>query len=113
MNRRFVLVTIVLTATAAFLVGLIVAGSLTPTVARSDDRAVSVRRTDVRTPAILAGAAGSVNFADIAERINPAVVNIDATSRGRMQLPDGHPVPPELFGPGGEGRGDDVPRKGA
>ena len=33
MNRRFVLVTIVLTATAAFLVGLIVAGSLTPTTA--------------------------------------------------------------------------------
>jgi len=110
MNRRFVLVTIVLTATAAFLVGLIVAGSLTPTVARSDDRAVAVRRTDVRAPAV---PAGGVNFADIAERINPAVVNIDATSRGRMQLPDGHPLPPELFGPGGEGRGDDVPRKGA
>src|SRR5215218_5453940 len=110
MNRRFVLVTIVLTATAAFLVGLIVAGSLTPTVARSDDRAMAVRRTDVRAPAV---PAGGVNFADIAERINPAVVNIDATSRGRMQLPDGHPLPPELFAPGGEGRGDDVPRKGA
>ena len=38
MNRRFVLVTIALTATAAFLVGLIVAGSLTPTTARSDER---------------------------------------------------------------------------
>ena len=45
--------------------------------------------------------AGGVNFADIAERINPAVVNIDATSRGRLQLPEGHPMPPELFGPGG------------
>ena len=29
-----------------------------------------------------AAAAGAVSFADIAERLNPAVVNIDATSRG-------------------------------
>src|SRR3954468_21312531 len=108
MNRRFVLVTIALTATAAFLVGLIVAGSLTPTTARSDDHGVTVHRTNVRAPAV---AAGGVNFADIAERINPAVVNIDATSRGRLQLPEGHPLPPELFGPGAESRDDDVPRK--
>ena len=111
MNRRFVLVTIALTATAAFLVGLIVAGSLTPTTAESDNGRASMRRVVPHAPVV---PAGGVNFADIAERINPAVVNIDATSRGRVQLPDGHPIPPELFGPGGEGRGDsDVPRKGA
>ena len=111
MNRRFVLVTLALTATAAFLVGLIVAGSLTPTTAESDNGRASMRRVVPHAPVV---PAGGVNFADIAERINPAVVNIDATSRGRVQLPDGHPIPPELFGPGGEGRGDsDVPRNGA
>ena len=107
MNRRFVLVTIVLTATAAFLVGLIVAGSLTPTTAQSDSGGIRMGRVVSRAPLVTAGGA---NFADIAERINPAVVNIDATSRGRLQLPEGHPMPPELFGPGGD---SDVPRKGA
>jgi serine protease Do len=111
MNRRFVLVTLALTATAAFLVGLIVAGSLTPTTARSDNGGVAARRVVAPAPVM---PAGGVNFADIAERINPAVVNIDATSRGRLQVPEGHPIPPEAFPPVGEGRGDnDVPRKGA
>ncbi len=112
MNRRFVLVTLVLTATAAFLVGLIVAGSLTPSTAQSSGGGSSpLRRAAARAPAL---PAGGINFADIAERINPAVVNIDATSRGRLLLPGGHPVPPELLGPGGSGRSDgDVPRKGA
>jgi serine protease Do len=110
MNRRFVLVTLALTATAAFLVGLILAGSLTPSTARSDNGAASVRRVATRAPAV---PASGLNFADVAERINPAVVNIDATSRGRLQLPDGHPIPPGVFGPGADGRSDDVPRKGA
>src|SRR3954468_4465387 len=111
MNRRFVLVTLALTATAAFLVGLIVAGSLTPATARSDNRGAPVRPVAARA---LVATAGGVNFADIAERINPAVVNIDATSRGHLQLPEGHPMPPELFSPGADGRGDaDLPRKGA
>ena len=77
MSRRFALVTVVLVAAGSFLVGLIVAGSLTPAPADS--------RTS-RTPAVLTavhagGAPGSlVNFADVAERINPSVVNIDAMS---------------------------------
>ena len=78
MTRRFIAVTIGLAATVAFLVGLIVAGTMTPTPATSarihgwSDRAAS-------TPA--AGAA-MTSFADIAERLNPAVVNIDATMTG-------------------------------
>jgi serine protease Do len=111
MNRRFVLVTLLLTATAAFLVGLIVAGSLTPSTAQSAGGRNAPLRAAARPPIL---PAGGVNFADIAERINPAVVNIDATSRGRLQLPGGHPFPPDLLGPGGSGRSDgDVPRKGA
>lgn len=88
MTRRFTAVTLGLTATVAFLIGLIVAGSFIPTPA------LSVGRTT--PPAVRAGtgrATGSlVNFADVAERINPAVVNIDATSRnaaaeGRRRSP--------------------------
>ena len=108
MNRRFALVTLCLTATTAFLVGLILAGSLTPTPARSDAPAAP-RLTSGRSarPA----AAMLVNFADVAERINPAVVNIDATSRGRgrgwtSETPEGPFEFPR--------RHDlDVPRRGA
>jgi serine protease Do len=74
MSRRFALVTVLLVASGSFLVGLIVAGSLTPAPADS--------RTS-RLPAAASGRAAAVtlvNFADIAERINPSVVNIDATS---------------------------------
>jgi serine protease Do len=79
MSRRFVVVTLGLTATVAFLVGLIVAGSLTPSPVRSASRVTPpqpVMRpapSDIRTSSV-------VNFADVAERINPAVVNVDATS---------------------------------
>jgi serine protease Do len=90
MNRRFALVSLVLTALSGFLVGLIVAGSLTPAPV------VSGARVDpARPPTRSAGLTGApASFADIAERINPAVVNIDATSRGRW-LPEGHPPVPE------------------
>src|SRR6516162_7723208 len=75
MSRRFALVTVLLVASGSFLVGLIVAGSLTPAPADS--------RTS-RLPAAVAGRGTTggtlVSFADIAERINPSVVNIDATS---------------------------------
>src|SRR3954471_3055129 len=75
MSRRFALVTVLLVASGSFLVGLIVAGSLTPAPADSKTS---------RLPASAAGRGSAaitlVNFADIAEHINPSVVNIDATS---------------------------------
>jgi serine protease Do len=114
MNRRFVLVTLALTATAAFLVGLIVAGSFVPATARSASGGTQAPLPVARTVASLPG---GPNFADIAERINPAVVNIDATSRGRLPvLPEARQQNPGYpFGPlDGDRRGDpDVPRKGA
>ena len=85
MNRRFVLVTLLLTATAAFLVGLIVAGSLTPNTAQSAGGGNAPLRRAAARPTILP--AGGVNFADIAERINPAVVNIDAAAQRRARAP--------------------------
>jgi serine protease Do len=81
MSRRFTLVTLALTAVVAFLVGAIFAGG----GVRS-----SVAALPAKGPAHLAakGAAPSANallpnFADIVDRINPAVVNIDATTKGR------------------------------
>ena len=115
MSRRFTVVTLALTAFVAFLVGAIVAGG----VARSAISAGAPRPpTAGRYVARPATAAPSVNFADVVERINPAVVNIDATSRGRDQrrrrgrvgAPDGSdPLDGPLeFGPRGE-----APRRGA
>jgi serine protease Do len=78
MSRRFALVTVLLVAAGSFCVGLIVAGSLTPAPAVSrTTRPVSVPSASAR----LVSTSSLVNFADVAERLNPAVVNIDATSR--------------------------------
>ena len=74
MSRRFALVTVLLVASGSFLVGLIVAGSLTPAPADSRTNRLPAAASS-RTAAVTL-----VNFADIAERINPSVVNIDATS---------------------------------
>src|SRR5262245_2318372 len=82
MSRRFTIVTLALSAIVAFLVGVIVAGgwnrsSVTAGPAKREDPPPAVRRTMAAAPA-----AGLVNFADVVEKINPAVVNIDATGAG-------------------------------
>src|SRR5262245_44090930 len=115
-TRRFLIVTVCLAATVAFLVGLVVAGSLSPSRAVSATRTVPVvtRKTanDAKTSRDLA----AVSFADVAERLNPAVVNIDATSRGetstRRRVLPSLPDSPDLFD-APPGRDRDVPRRGA
>src|SRR3954454_6002195 len=82
--RRFTVVTVALSCAVSFLVGVILAGGLTPAPTLSSAPRTAASRGGL--PAVAAGA-GAVNFADVAERINPAVVNIDAASRG------GHPNP--------------------
>ena len=113
MTRRFVVVTVCLTATIAFLIGLIVAGSMTPQPAIS---APSAPVVPARTRAAAALSPALVSFADVAERLNPSVVNIDATSRGssRSRRFGGLPVPdgPDLFDRPGE-RDPQGPRRGA
>jgi serine protease Do len=62
------------------------------------------------------GIAGVVNFADVAERLNPAVVNIDATSRRRTRAPQTNsrtPARPDMFEDPFDRRGRDAPRRGA
>jgi serine protease Do len=111
MTRRFLVATVGLTAIVAFLVGLIVAGSMTPAPAISapSSKAVAARAAVPVPP-------GVISFADVAEKLNPAVVNIDATSRGNesrrrrfgLPMPDGT----DLFERPFE-RERDGPRKGA
>jgi serine protease Do len=67
----------------AFMIGLIVAGSMVPTPAVSQPQVgAAPAAASLPVPAVSRQAAGLVNFADVAERINPAVVNIEATTRG-------------------------------
>jgi serine protease Do len=114
MSKRFTAVTVALTAVVAFLIGLMIAGQFAPvpavvsTAPRLPPRAPALAR-----PSGLAGPGGAlVNFADVAERINAAVVNIDATSKGTAgriaqgsRRRDDGPVPPRDL--------DTPPRQGA
>ena len=116
MSRRFTVVTLALTAVVAFLVGAIVAGG----VSRSSMVAGTGKAAATRSVARpLAGGPGSTvaSFADVVQRINPAVVNIDATSRGHdRRRRNRNPDPPDLYdGPdyGGPRSDRDGPRRGA
>jgi serine protease Do len=97
MARRFLVVTILLAATVGVLVGMVLTGSMSPAPAMS----ATPRLVPARTANAAAAAPALSSFADIAERLNPAVVNIDAVQRGNrgarrrfgMQLPDS----PDMF----------------
>jgi serine protease Do len=103
-TRRLTVLTVALVATIAFLVGLVVAGSLSPMAALTV-------AAPARRPGPAATASGPtllVNFADIAARVNPAVVNIEAIiapDRVADRLPPGHPALPGT--PNGPGAGGD------
>ncbi|MBS1817784.1 MAG: trypsin-like peptidase domain-containing protein [Acidobacteria bacterium] len=116
MSRRFTLVTLALTAVVAFFVGAIVAGGfMRPAVVAQAP--VKRARMSADGPTVSAPRRPTqplVSFADVVERINPAVVNIDATSSGasperRRSRSSLLPDPPELF----EGPRRDAPRRGA
>src|SRR5947207_4738429 len=92
-SRRFTYVTVGLAAAVAFLVGTIFAGGVTRSLVTAGPDS---RRAAALRPAIPAGPL--VNFADVVARVNPAVVNIDATSKSRGRR--GHARP------GGDGDED-------
>ena len=114
MSRRFTIVTVALTAVIAFLVGAIVAGGLArPSVAAGTPPRTSSIHAASR-PAGASALGAPINFADVVERINPAVVNIDATARGREPRRRGRLriEPPDPFDGDPAPRGD-TPRRGA
>jgi serine protease Do len=115
MTRRFIAVTLGLAATVSFLVGLIVAGTMTPAPASSapEPRLAKARTAHTAAPA----GAAATSFADIAERLNPAVVNIEATMRGttstRRSYDSSVPGAPDLYERRTPGQEREVPRRGA
>jgi serine protease Do len=127
MSRRFTLVTLALTAVVAFLVGAIVAGGITRSAVSAGIRGQLSRDHKARpVPDHLAARTSSapamapvVNFADVVERLNPAVVNIDTTTRGGERRRRGRtnaPGSPDPFdGPFdfGTPRDRETPRRGS
>jgi serine protease Do len=108
MSRRFTIVTLALSAVVAFLVGVIVAGgwresSLTAGPAKRPEPSTSARPASPP-------ASGLVNFADVVQKINPAVVNIDATATGGGETRRRRPgASPDFERPDGS-RGDGTRR---
>jgi len=103
--RRFTLLTVVLASAVTFLIGVIVAGGLTPgaVVSSAPRRAPAIgEATKTGGPRVVTGA---VTFADVAERINAAVVNIDATSKNTRERRRGDEADP--------GRDYEGPRQGS
>lgn len=101
MMRPFVVATLGLTAAVAFLVGLLVGGGRGPAEGPSASPP-SPREFTVSAPPLPAGAmVSSASFADVAEHLNPTVVNIDATSRGSVwsgrRFTPSLPERPDLF----------------
>jgi serine protease Do len=124
MTGRFIWFTAGLTATLGFLIGVVVTGPLSlptavatpPVVVRSDPTGVPPIAPRESARALAPLGVPLVNFADVAERLNPAVVNIDATSRSRRAAPirPGRPRPDLLEEPFEfRRRGNDAPRRGA
>ena len=105
MSRRFTLITLALSTSVAFLVGVIIAGGMSRTPVVLTEPAVKPPITDRPRPARApAGSSASVvNFADVAERINAAVVNIEATSKASVGRETPRLLRPDdsLDGPGG------------
>jgi serine protease Do len=105
-------------ASVGLLVGLVLNGTLSPVdpQAPAPQVVVAPRQPSIGAPPLPAlPVPGSVNFADIAERLNPVVVNIDASARGRRTRPPGEiPRRPEIFDdPTGERRkSGETPRRG-
>ena len=99
MTRRFTALTLALTGTVSLLVGLMLAGSLTPA------SPITVAAPSTPRPAKPPGVPILVvDFADIAARVNPAVVYIEAVSaphraqRGTVPNDEVHrgvPAPPD------------------
>ncbi len=98
MTRRFAWFTAGLTATVGFLVGAIVAGSLSPAPAvsaRAPAPAV-ITAVDPRPAALPPAVAATfpASFADVAEAANPAVVSIEVASRSRRRAAAAPPRQP-------------------
>jgi len=117
MTRQFAWITAALTGIIGILVGIILSAPRLPADVAKPEADAAVREpapAPERPGAVSAAApAGSINFADIAARMNPAVVNIDATARSRRArrlMQEGAQRDGDPFDLGR--RGTDAPRRG-
>ena len=116
--RRYIAVLVLLTSAASFLAGVALAGRGRRGVAAAGPAVTEVRHAAAparpRTPGGLPPA-GPPNFADVAERMNASVVNIDAASRTwrERRTPDDAGDPRDLGLPHqGSGSGFVIDREG-
>ena len=115
MSRQFVWVTATLTGIIGILLGIVVSTPRMPAAVERQELAMNEPAPIAAgaSPAVPAVSAAAIDFADIAARLNPAVVNIDATARGRRVrrlLEDGAQRDGDPFDPGR--RGSEAPRRG-
>ncbi len=110
-SRRFALMTAGLASTVGLLVGLVLAGNMTPAPAISAEPPTEAVPRLSAPPA--PATAVPTSFADIAEKVNPAVVTVNASARGEgwpARRPGGTEPGEQFRGPDRERRG---PRRGA
>jgi serine protease Do len=114
MSKRFTFITVALSTTVAFLVGIILAGGLsrTPVVSSASTAGAPPSPHEKTRAAAVAASPALVNFADVAERINAAVVNIDAASKGQPGRDSARSSPRGTDDPL-DGRDPDAPRQGS
>jgi serine protease Do len=121
MFRPFALVTLALTAAMAFLLG-VMSGSVRTPASPPPSPAAGERVPIVEDPVIVkpaavsrppATSAGVVNFADVAETLNPAVVNIEATTRGGRRRRSQESTPFDEANPAPPGPGVVRPQSGS
>ena len=112
MSKRFTFVTVALSALVAFLVGLIIAGEFTPSTIVAVAPGNGARIGGVR-PAGFPAIPSVVNFADVAERMNAAVVNIDSMAKGDTREPQRYFRRGDGPIEGPSSRDLDIPRQGA
>jgi serine protease Do len=86
MSRRFTVVSVTLVAVVAFLIGAILAGGISRPRVAADAAVADGRRSTIGAPGPATSAAAVVDFANVVERLNPAIVSIDATGRGANDL---------------------------
>ena len=116
MKKQELLIAAAVAAAFAFMLGLILAGAIAPNAARSS----SDNRPSFPDPGPLpatgpSGLSGLVDFANVVEKVNPAVLNIVATGTGTLGLRSGDSSrsPFEFFGESDPHQGLELPRRGS
>jgi serine protease Do len=105
--RRYFLLVVTLVAAVSFLLGAVASSGLMPVSPAVAAQPLHETMRPVPKRTLSAANVGGPNFADIAERLNAAVVNIDAATRG------GHDRRRRADDDGDGARDFDLPRQGS